>query len=467
LEAGDANRTKLLSHEDSTPYLDLSNLEISHRDFVSYVFPVSVRFKWVRFPDITYFGKTEFAGEASFACAHFNGTAEVSGAQLNSKAGFKYAQFSGKADFGSAQFNSKAWFGHAQFNNEASFMGTQFCGTADFGSAQFSGKADFWDAKFAGKAIFATVRFHQGCAFQAATFAKKAIFSETGFHRAALFHAAHFHTTTSFRGATWHCLPDFSDVIWQRPPDPLHVGNLRTKLHQAESYYRKRKRKRCSYKCKRWIHKRLGLFSVSSCKHGYKHALKKLDEEYIDRIMWQYYQHPADKFRALRLIAKAGDDHEREMAFFAWELRAKRRRAYQRSAGWKLLRKDAWEGHAYSLYDLFGGFGRSLKRPALGLFAVLLAGTFALYGCMNPEDTFWHNLSITASYMLPFLGASSDVRASGDNAYHGRLMHSGWSSASSPSSSCFSLVLPYVTGSGCSTRLAPLQSREECMHIIS
>lgn len=228
------------------------------------------------------------------------------------------------------------------------------------------------------------MQFYQGCGFQAATFEKTAVFSNTRFHVRALFHAAHFHAATSFGNAKWHCLPDFSDVLWQTRPDPRHFGNL----------------------------------------------LATLEGKRQPTINWHDDpERAADKFRALRLVAKAGEDHEREQAFFALELQAKRLSAYQRAARWKWWHEDAWEWLAYKLYDCFSDSGRSLKRPLTGFLLTFAISWFAVIslwfnpdhhqieGCTtqlmrgNLYSLLIDGVSYTLSTMLPFIGASIQARS--------------------------------------------------------
>lgn len=108
----------------------------------------------------------------------------------------------------------------------------------------------------------------------------------------------------------------------------------------------------------------------------------------------------ATAFRRLKKLAKEADDHERVLDFFAKEMRA----SYWHSLrGWKLF--------AYMAYDIVSDYGRSVKRPLIGLIS-----TLALFSCIyrlsstNADATLLDGFNLALGNAIPFFAFARSTR---------------------------------------------------------
>lgn len=107
-----------------------------------------------------------------------------------------------------------------------------------------------------------------------------------------------------------------------------------------------------------------------------------------------------DKYRRLKEIAIQSRDHEKELEFFAKELKT----------------KNYWETNFFRkipvwAYDNFSDFGRSLWRPFVGLSVIWFAfGTLYWLGAMffplKPLVTLANGLKLSSSALFPFIPTS-------------------------------------------------------------
>jgi hypothetical protein len=148
--------------------------------------------------------------------------------------------------------------------------------------------------------------------------------------------------------------------------------------------------------------------------HGVKVAPESREARFLGRAK---DADTADKYRRLKELAVVARDHDREQLFFARELKSKRGHETQGLAR---------QAPNY-FYELLSDFGRSLWRPVLGLFAVLLAfGN--LYRCLASKDMehIWDGLLFSMAQLFPFLGASKGVLAEAKVALFGTCPAGNW-----------------------------------------
>ena len=158
--------------------------------------------------------------------------------------------------------------------------------------------------------------------------------------------------TADFSHNTFHQVPDFTSSIFDRPPDVSGMEVLALK--------------------KKWI--------------------------------WPWWKADEDegaKFRKLKAMALAANDHEKDGEFFAYEMLAKR--------GYDVANKGRFALFINWLYFTFSNFGQSYLRPAIALgfnflmFFVINAITAASF--LKPSDlssfAFWQSFK----NMIPFLNS--------------------------------------------------------------
>lgn len=128
-------------------------------------------FKEANFSIDADFGRSIFAGCASFENAAFHRTANFYDTQFMDEAYLRGAGFHGnKSRFARAVFNKAAIFSEAIFK-EATFAEARFAGEARFMNASFLGKTSFVGTDFKGEALFYKANFSSQiylteCSFQ-------------------------------------------------------------------------------------------------------------------------------------------------------------------------------------------------------------------------------------------------------------------------------------------------------------
>ncbi|OUR76980.1 hypothetical protein A9Q83_12185 [Alphaproteobacteria bacterium 46_93_T64] len=120
-----------------------------------------------------------------------------------------------------------------------------------------------------------------------------------------------------------------------------------------------------------------------------------------------------DKYRRLKEIAIQSKDHEKELEFFANELRAKN---HEENKG--ITKIPIW------IYEKFSDFGRSISRPFAGLLSVwfvfgALYWLGALFLPLKPTASLVDGLKLSAAVLLPFMPTSRE--AFGDNGARDKL----------------------------------------------
>jgi hypothetical protein len=265
------------------------------------------------------FTEIVFPNEARFQRATFEGEVKFEGAVFNSGAGFQGVNFGGGALFESITFPSVAQFQGATFGKGARFQGASFLGRAWFQGATFRWRTFFSGARFAAHANFASARFEAPADFAASAFRAGADFD--GIDSAAAF---------SLADATFHQVPSFIGATFK--------GVLR------------------------------------------------LDNVATPRFLWTLGYTPdkdaTARFRELRRRAVEAQDRDRELEFFAQEIRTGRFHA-KGLPSWvpKVWSWRFWFGLGFGALS---DFGRSLWRPLLWWLA--LAALFAAFFLGEHED---------------------------------------------------------------------------------
>jgi uncharacterized protein YjbI with pentapeptide repeats len=276
---------------------------------------------------------------ASFDDFIFPGAADFSGASFQRRVGFKRAKFAGVANFTRATFEGGAIFTSAQFHGDAFFLGAKFCARACLDRMRFRKDASLNNTEFRQSAYLAHTVFDSYANFRCAVFQSRLVLTnatfkgETRFDRASIndgfFNSISVtHHILTFRKATFSKVPDFRASQFLAPPNMegadvhYHVANFTNESRPLRAIYR------------------LG-----------ERAGRAED---------------AAKFRRLKELSNSAKDHERELDFFAKELKAKR--FYETRGFFPIVLSMA--------YQFLADFGKSIERPAfwLGLLTIFAGG---------------------------------------------------------------------------------------------
>ena len=251
---------------------------------------------------------------ADFSGHEFKGLTDFSGFVSPGPALFNEAAFSGNAWFSEATFSGNAEFSEATCSGNAWFSEAAFSGHAWFGAAVFKGYAGFNKAVFKGYAVFNKAAFNGYAEFGAANFSKTASFVQTDFTGFTSFDHCRFEEYASYRAIQASRSFSLTHVWFGQVPDF-------TQARFAES-------------------PELDTIRIKP-QRGWPRSLADL----------------AARWRALKRLAVAAHDHNRELLFWKGEVLARR---------WSV--DKPW--HALFYFGLFYGwlsdFGRSVVRPLIG-----------------------------------------------------------------------------------------------------
>ncbi len=328
-------------------------------DWAEYSAGVETDFSHVDFRQYGFsnFAGFIFPGNVTFDSAKFDAVifndAEFRGDNIY----FSNAEFYGKyTEFNHAQFLGKnASFQDVSFENTSvRFIRTHFFGDVNFGKVKF-GDITCAGMKVGGVATFTDAEFLSG----------KTIFNLMEFEGPVLFDETEFRIDVSFTGAKFCSSVNLENSEFAQVPD-----FRRTKLEAHFTF----------------------------------HNLK-IDDVFTDEKKYKWLgkvknSSDADKFRRLKEIAIQSRDHERELDFFAKELKAKR---FYETKGLSLI-------PSY-LYEWTSDFGRSLWRP---IFCLIMTAVYfgELYGVQglkyatSPLEPLWNGMKLSLAIMVPFAAVS-------------------------------------------------------------
>lgn len=329
-------------------------------DFYGHIFNDKVDFSSFIFPYSVNFENATFSSHVKFTNATFGGNAI-----------FLNATFSHFTDFIGATFNDSALFYGAIFNEHALFNIAKFGSVSVFDNTTFKVHAMFTKAIFRGNSRFDRAKFTENADFDGALFENSAVFDDTTFESHSSFTAIEGKSLFSFRHAKFHLAPDFNQAHFTEAPQ----------------------------------------FDNSDFSIAISHNQSKNKNDLSSR------------WRALKRLAVQGHDHERELIFFAAEIKS------QRGIQDKVLpnpidyiknnNNDAfWPGGARYwlgyLYEYSSDFGRSVILPLFWLlfFVFLFQVIYLKYSIdSEPPETISCDRTEAALYLsvrnaLPFLPAT-------------------------------------------------------------
>ena len=326
-----------------TATADFSGHELKVADFSGFIFPGPALFR-----------AAAFSGDAGFYKAAFLGHARFYRTTFSRNADFRAAAFSGNADFHKTTFSDNVWFDTTAFSGDVEFSEAAFKGYAGFNKAAFSGNADFHKATFSNNAWFDATAFKSDADFNEAAFKGYAEFREASFSKITSFMQTDFTGFTSFVRCRFEGYASYRAIqvsrsfsltqAWFRQV-PDFIQARFAELPELYAIHIEPRR--------RWPR------GLADCK-----TLLKGNADL------------AARWRALKKLAVATHDHDRELLFWKGEVLARR---------WSV--DKPW--HALFYFGLFYGwlsdFGRSIVRPLIG-WALGLLVSFLYYLSKHSGD---------------------------------------------------------------------------------
>lgn len=148
---------------------------------------------------------------------------------------------------------------------------------------------------------------------------------------------------------------------------------------------------------------RLTKISADFSFHGWR-VLGREDEDAVSDP--EAYRDLSDRYRRVKELAITAKDHDRELDFFAEEMRTKR------------LGEEKWYLRSLSfIYGTVSSYGRSVARPLVALITLWFYAGWIIYESSKPAgvvtsfDHLWQSLKLSGSILLPFVGFSRSVYA--------------------------------------------------------
>lgn len=252
----------------------------------------------------------------------------------------------------------------------ANFFGAEFCKDTEFTDATFSGFANFPGATFRGDVLFLQVTFSGLALFRKATFSGQAKFSGATFNGVNFIRAT-FVGEASFTSSVFNSGLLLDETTFAKVPD---FQSMKTDHH-------------------------VSMDSIEVAFNG-KGLLK----------FWEQAMNNTDaaKYRRLKEMAVLAQDHEQEQNFFALEQKAMREVRYKGAALIPGL-----------FYETLSDFGRSLKKPIVGVFALWLVfacfhfsvGYMSYFDAPSLGRLSLASLLYSGTQILPFVGSAGGARS--------------------------------------------------------
>jgi uncharacterized protein YjbI with pentapeptide repeats len=323
------------NNEQTTAWLETAKTCFGNRE-KPYTFATSASFENFIFPGEADFRRAVFPGETQFSDAHFWGDAWFNAASFLGDVWFG-GTFERGAHFSTANFSKAAWF-FIHVLGETSFDGAIFGGDAWFIGATFSGGASFAKATFENDANFGSVLLDQSgsrfCGPVDLSWVKcrgALVLEECTFERNVTFQSIHCETSILLTRARFREVPNLLGASLR--------GTLRLDDVVTPKY---------------WL------------------------------LGWTRDKDASARFRELRRRASEAQDHEREIEFFAQELRTLRFHPLSPRLPRWTPRIWEWRFWMGILYGTFSNFGRSFIRP-IGFWVFFTIATAVYYLAHHPN----------------------------------------------------------------------------------
>jgi|GEM_PF-6087456 len=254
---------------------------------------------------------------------------------------FDHAQLNGIALFNKADFHATAWFSNAKFVEAVRFEDTLFRAYAGFHQTEFESFATFENSKFLKSSNFEAIS-------AAKTF--------------ALTDAKFINQVPSFKDASFEQTPRITNVeVLPAPRKNYFSPSIRNVVRTTKK--ESRRRRKFFFNDLVWTE-----WAMNRVKYSIKQAVN-------------YRRNRDDElnFRSLRILAKEAGDQQRERAFFAGEIRARRHMKDKIKEFPTGFLRYCWG----TAYEVSSNFGRSLSRPVICWVAIFYGFSY-LYLANSP-----------------------------------------------------------------------------------
>ncbi len=237
-----------------------------------------------------------FNHKLNFWGAIFTATENFRGIHFQKAAIFSLAEFRLGATFRSANFQEAAFFKKVFFKEEANFAGAKFNELVTFEHANFVKLALFNSVEFQKAVFFSDACFRSFISFENADFMRRVDFMQTKFFEEANFNNVQFALSANFDNVEFSDLPDFRFVSYKN-------SNFRFDTVKIDTV---------------------------------KNIIKKQTEQNTQTLPLSKMEH---RFKALKELAIAGNDHKSELYFFGEEMDARRMASKEKIKYKKKVRK--------------------------------------------------------------------------------------------------------------------------------
>lgn len=273
---------------------------------------------------------------------------------------FENSTFTIDCNFHNIEFLGACDFVKVTFSDYVNFNQVTFSGSTSFEESTFLGYCEISHTKFLEYSIFSGISFEGMLNFDYVTFSDYVSFNYTTF-RYSRFDRVTFIDYVEFSGAKFNDCCFFEDSQFNEVPN----------------------------------------FTGATFKNEIQLASMKVPDmgnSFSDNVVY---------YRKLKEMAISSHDHDQELKFFAYEMKAKRK-----------IEQNIWESIPGYLYQAFSDFGRSIWRPLFSLMVVIILSWVSLLlisksivgkDC-NLVDPTYSSITYIINQTFPILLTSNDVK---------------------------------------------------------
>ena len=365
-------------------HFDLYDLIGKPTDFTGLQFPCATSFRGVNFGEHPVkFNETVFGdGDVSFSDVEFGGRVSFVGTKFGrGTIDFNHTQFgNGDIVFGQVQFGSgETSFKNACFGHGSVTFYRIICGE---GSFRFE-NVDF-DSKIV---IFAPIKLENTRFYMFNVTIAGNLHISAKFPQTADFRGLRVGGTAIFSGSKFSQVPDFRLAKFDMPPEVARMDVPKPNMQRRLWFVSEPSNK----------------FNQKTMQFGTVFFGEEVKTKEFRPFSVAALKDDVAKYRKLKAMALAANDHEKDGEFFAYEMLAKRG-----------VETITFTGLLFnSLYHQLSNFGQSYIRP-LGWFIVSFIGFATLYYTMiaSKYDAV-KSVSFALLYSfrnaIPFMGAIANV----------------------------------------------------------
>ncbi|MCF6442652.1 hypothetical protein L1077_24830 [Pseudoalteromonas luteoviolacea] len=392
IDFSDEMLTKNYSEDARVEVLLSERTSITEVSFKGYIFPKKTSFHRAKFPgslsidkatfkDDCELGEIEVSGSLVIGSTTFEESLRLDFARIGGGALIKGSLFTKALNCSGGRFSDYFEMRHCSVGRISSFQNSQFSAGFEMTACTFHGAVNFramnvkgnfsaYHSLFKAALHYNRSRFHKDVLFLNCDFEKACVFFEKCYFESTFelklgeekrnfkeltFNGAHFKLDVNI-SALLACVPDFRKT---KTDHHFDVSGLKVQLNRKKN-------------------KGVILESAS-------------DPE------------DAERFCRLKEIADSNKNHDKALAFFAEEMRARR---------WNSI--SSFESILDGIYSFSSNYGQSVKRPiVLLMFTIFLFAQFTCsYGEREARGKFESALVVSIATITPFMAISREARKS-------------------------------------------------------